>query len=122
MHSNLGQKIKSARKAAGMTQRQLADKLHKSFSTIQKYENGVVEPPISFIPEIAAAIGITPLELMETAIAWPSELQALIDSRDRRTVLNTVFDQLNPDGQQKAIERLEELIEIPKYQKEPPQD
>ena len=117
MHSNLGQKIKVARKAAGMTQRQLADKLHKSFSTIQKYENGVVEPPISSIPEIAAAIGITPLELMETAIAWPGELQVVIDARDRRTVLNAAFDQLNPDGQQKAIERIEELTELQKYKK-----
>ncbi len=117
MHSNLGQKIKVARKAAGMTQRQLADKLHKSFSTIQKYENGVVEPPISSIPEIAAAIGITPLELMETAIAWPGELQAVIDARDRRMVLNAAFDLLNPDGQQIAIERVEELTEIHKYKK-----
>ena len=36
--------------------------------------------------------------------------------------LLTAFSQLNPDGQNKAIERVEELTEIPKYKKEPPQD
>lgn len=117
MHSNLGQKIKAARKAAGMTQRQLATKLNKSFSTIQKYENGVVEPPLSCVPEIARAIGITPLELMETAIAWPEDMQPLVDARDRRATLNIAFDKLNEAGQKKAVERIEELAEIPKYQK-----
>lgn len=38
--------------------------------------------------------------------------------------LVTLFDSLNDDGQQKAVERVEELTEIPKYQKEknPPQE
>ena len=36
--------------------------------------------------------------------------------------LLTAFDQLNPEGQTKAVERVEELTEIPKYQKKPPQD
>ena len=35
--------------------------------------------------------------------------------------LLAVFDQLNDEGQQKAVERVEELTEIPKYKKEPPQ-
>lgn len=39
-------------------------------------------------------------------------IKALIDN----------FSQLNPEGQQKAIERIEELTEIPKYKKDPPQD
>lgn len=34
------------------------------------------------------------------------------------------FNRLNPEGQKKAVERVEELTEIPKYQKEknPPQE
>lgn len=32
------------------------------------------------------------------------------------------FAGLNADGQQKAVERVEELTEIPKYQRHPPQD
>ena len=32
------------------------------------------------------------------------------------------YAKLNPEGQQKAVERIEELTEIPKYKKEPPQE
>lgn len=32
------------------------------------------------------------------------------------------YAKLNPEGQQKAVERVEELTEIPKYKKEPPQE
>lgn len=115
MHSNLGQKIKAARKAAGLTQRDLANKLGKSFSTIQKYENGLVEPPISAVPDIAKAIGLSPIELMETAIPWPGDLQAAADARERREILINAYDRLNTAGQEEAVKRVEELAEIPKY-------
>ena len=37
--------------------------------------------------------------------------------------LVAAFSLLNEEGQQKAVERVEELTEIPKYQKEtPPED
>lgn len=37
--------------------------------------------------------------------------------RKRLEKINASFDKLNDDGQQKAVERLEELAEIPRYQK-----
>lgn len=115
MRSNLGLKIKAARKAAGLTQRDLADKLGKSFSTVQKYENGLVEPPISIVPEIAEAIGVSPIELMETAIPWPGDLQKAVDARERREQLISSYDRLNAAGQEEAVKRVEELTEIAKY-------
>lgn len=36
-----------------------------------------------------------------------------------KTKLNAAFDRLNEEGQKKAVERVEELTEIPKYQKKP---
>lgn len=33
--------------------------------------------------------------------------------------MGTAFDRLNDEGQQKAVERVEELTEIPRYQKDP---
>ena len=36
--------------------------------------------------------------------------------------LEGYMSMLNDDGQQKAVERVEELTEIPKYQRQPPQD
>ena len=49
------------------------------------------------------------------------EAQDWKESSDRGK-LNAAFDQLNAAGQQKAVERVEELTEIPKYQREKPQD
>ena len=38
----------------------------------------------------------------------------------RQEKLMEYFSLLNQDGQEKAVERVEELTEIPKYQKDPP--
>lgn len=40
----------------------------------------------------------------------------------KELALIKAFSQLTPEGQQKAVERIEELAEIPKYKKEPPQE
>lgn len=37
----LGERIRSLRKARGMTQQELADKLHTTKQTIGKYEQGI---------------------------------------------------------------------------------
>lgn len=44
------------------------------------------------------------------------------DDRYRWYKLNRAFAKLNADGQQKAVERMEELTEIPKYQRQTPHD
>lgn len=46
-----------------------------------------------------------------------------IHSNDSNTLskMAHAFDRLNPTGKEKAVERVEELTEIPKYQKAPPQ-
>ena len=56
--SVLGENIKKARNSAGLTQKQLAEKISKGFSTVQKYELGILEPSFSIIEEIAAALDI----------------------------------------------------------------
>lgn len=43
-------------------------------------------------------------------------------STKAREMLLQSFDRLNPAGQIKAVERVGELVEIPKYKKEPPHD
>ncbi|MGM9593152.1 MAG: helix-turn-helix domain-containing protein [Candidatus Onthomonas sp.] len=90
MRSNIGQKIKAARKSCGLTQKELADKIGKGFSTVQKYENGQVEPPTSVIAEIARILGITPLELAETVISYPGEADE--PDRDYELVCDALAD------------------------------
>ena len=54
----IGENIKKARKAAGLTQKQLSEKIGKGLSTVQKYELGIFEPSVSIIGEIATALGV----------------------------------------------------------------
>lgn len=49
----LGQKIKKLRTDKGITQKDLADKLHVTFQTVSKWENDENEPDISTIKELS---------------------------------------------------------------------
>ena len=50
----LGQKLKELRTLKGLTQKELADKLHVSFQTVSKWENGENEPDIATLKELAS--------------------------------------------------------------------
>ena len=52
------------------------------------------------------------LDKMSARRDWPINQQRLVNA----------FDLLNDAGQQKAVERVEELTEIPKYQRQTPQE
>jgi transcriptional regulator with XRE-family HTH domain len=61
----LGQKIKEARKAKGMTQQELGDVVGLQKSAIAKYESGrVVNIKRSTLQKIAGALNIRPSELI----------------------------------------------------------
>lgn len=49
----LGQKLKELRSQEGLTQKDLAEKLHVSFQTVSKWENGENEPDINTLKELA---------------------------------------------------------------------
>ena len=60
----LGNKIKSLRFKAGLTQEQLANRLGVSAQTVSKWENFVTMPDISLLQPLAKALGISIIELM----------------------------------------------------------
>ena len=60
-----GQLIKAARIKAGLTQRQLADKLNISFVNISQWENGTRNPKIETLKKIADALGVEVWELAD---------------------------------------------------------
>lgn len=57
--NNFGERLKSLRKAAGITQQELADKLNVHLQTVSKWERGVSEPDISQLGEISSALGLS---------------------------------------------------------------
>ena len=54
-----GERIKELRKAAGITQTGLAEKLNLHPQTVSKWERGISEPDISQLGDLAEALGIT---------------------------------------------------------------
>ena len=59
MKLNIGQNIRTLRRAADMTQDELADKLGVTFQTVSRWENGGSYPDIEFLPAIADIFEVT---------------------------------------------------------------
>lgn len=128
-----GTKLKLARKWANITQKELARRANIAAITIHQYEAGKRKPSMENWFAIANALNLS-IDELNNAELLPSEsfedtirrtAENILDgmqSERRSQALLAAFSQLNPEGQTKAVERVEELTEIPKYQKKPPQD
>ena len=82
MNSNpaeIGQRIKEARKAAKLSQTELAGQLEKTLRTVQKYESGEIEPSIATINSIARILNVSPAELIGYSRKTDSKTAALPD-------------------------------------------
>lgn len=62
--AEIGERIKAARKAAGLSQTELASRLDKTMRTVQKYESGEIEPSIAMINSIAKVLDTSPADLI----------------------------------------------------------
>ena len=151
-----GERIKAARKNAGMTQAELADKLGIPYQSIGQWERNQRNPKLETLRKIAAVLGceitglLDPAEYSFKIISAPDTdllqqmvrevvqqsgesdsfyLSGLHDGNsvfityasDEKRIL-TAFNQLNPAGQTEAVKRVEELTEIPRYQRGGPGD
>lgn len=125
-----GERIKAARKAAGITQAELSKKLGISYVGVSQWENNLRNPKFETIKRIAKALDVDVYELLgddARELYVEGEASALFRGlgknysfSERERVLVRKFNKLNPAGQEIAVERVEELTEIPKYQKEKP--
>lgn len=141
-----------ARKAAKITQAQLAEKLDVNRATVSKYETGIITPPLNQIMKISEILNISIIDLIGMSPEGDKEndrklLIRLLEEYAKEhgevnsSVLSKVyyfdenglrfkeegellerliekFDQLNEEGQQKSLERIEELAEIPRYKRD----
>lgn len=60
----IGKRIKRARENAMLTQKELAEKIGKGFSTVQKYELDLVSPPLETLQKIAEVLCIQSSDLL----------------------------------------------------------
>ena len=136
----LGERIKAARKEKGITQKELADLINKGFSTVQKYEIDVIEPPISVLEKIAEALEVNLSVLLdwnrpidetdkELLKIYPNfnpkygyisdmvngEYPEEVKSNGIRQDTIAKYDSLNALGQKKANEYITDLSEQEKY-------
>ncbi len=117
-----GSRIKDARKALGMTQAELAEKVGVKYSAIHKYEAGIiVNLKRETISALAHALNVSP--------AW---LMCMDDDKEKETVLTnnflspderkllSIFGQLNDVGQNYIMKQAEFASVQKEYQRNPP--
>lgn len=73
---NIGSIIAAKRKALGLTQQALAEKLHISFQAVSKWENKTANPDIEMLPQIAGILGTTTDALLGYSAAAVSIYEA----------------------------------------------
>lgn len=114
-----GQLIKAARRKAGMTQKELGAKLGVAYQTLAQWENDLRNPKLDTLQRIASALGVPVQELISDWEAVDKEefKRVFIYGEGIKDRIDAALDRLNDEGQEKAAERVEELTEIPKYQK-----
>lgn len=93
---NIGEKIKLLRKERGLTQKQLADAIHKSEITVRKYEANDISITFDVLQDI--------LEVLDSNI--------LIETKDYSTnLLRQYIDSLNLDISDEQYHEIELFVE-----------
>ena len=111
-----GDRIRQLRIEHQMTQEELGAKVGVQKAAIYKYENGlVVNLKRSVLEKLALVLDTTPTYLMgmEESEHNPSTLTP------QQSALLASFDQLNEEGQTKAVEYVEDLVLTGHYKKCP---
>lgn len=67
-----GSAIRAARRARGLTLRELAQRLGVSAATVSAVENGKTGISVARLQECARALGLTPAQILEGAVAAPA--------------------------------------------------
>lgn len=108
----IGENIKYFRKEKGLTQKQLGERCGIAEANIRKYELGGANPKLETITTIAKALDVEPYEL-DDRLLFHAEHTTPITLKEEQ--LLNAFHKLNDLGQDKVLERIEELLEVSKY-------
>ncbi|EYT53817.1 XRE family transcriptional regulator [Leucobacter sp. UCD-THU] len=78
---DFGRFVTERRRAGGLTQRQLAERLHVTESAVSKWERGLSYPDITLVQAIAAELGVSGQELISAS----EDREGRADKRDARS-------------------------------------
>ena len=115
-----GESLREARKRCGLTQQDVAKQLGVSKSTISKYENGERHIKNIHVFDVFAKLYKTDAMYLMSGKTGEENMISIRQELHRLTLKEIMdsFNKLNEDGQQVAADRIAELTEIPRYQKE----
>jgi len=129
MGQYIGECIRQTRKLKGLTQEELAHASGLSVMSIRRYEGGERFPSEETLSRIASALQVSISSFIgffqdnSIKFAMPDtskETDPLIEAQNGgRIKLVTLFGQLNRIGQTEALKRIQELTELPRYQRNP---
>ena len=113
-----GERIRQLRIEHDMTQEELGAKVGVQKAAIYKYETGlIVNLKRSTIEKLAIALSTTPTYLMGMEDAEAVQ-PVLAEFTPQQTALLTAFNELNDEGQDKAISYAEDLNRTGYYKKD----
>ena len=120
---NLAENIKTYRKNAGLTQKELAEKTKLSIATIQGYEQEKYLPKAENLRKIAKALGVfdyqidpSMIKTFNSGVEFEKEWGRLIDETQEKEMLQ-LMGILNNPGKEEAIRQVKLLTKVPEYQK-----
>lgn len=98
------QRIREARKAAGITQDELAKKLGVNRATISKYETGAIDLPSSQLQRLADALGVHVLELVGVSKAFaPYDITVSGMDADSISDITNAFNLLSDENKAECL-------------------
>ena len=106
--------FRQLRISSGLTQRKIASRLGISRSTIGMYETGAREPDFDTLEKIADFFNVDTDYLLGRTDKT-TLLPETIGQYSQLNKMKYLLSQLNEDGKQEAVKRVDELTCIPRY-------
>lgn len=135
----IGQRIKTARERAGITQVELGEKVGVSGVAIMRYEKDTRQPRMDLIYKIASALEVSIADLLDVKPAHavdPNETDAEREKRigmregalsnspraedvanQYKADMNEAMDKLSLFGQKEAVKRVREMTRLEEYER-----
>lgn len=104
----IGQKIKSCRQAAGMSQKDLALRLEIAWQQVQKYERGINRVTASRLWEIATILDVPVSCFFATDLEKHEETQAPVEQGMLVREVVKIYDSLDASDQERAFKAIRE--------------
>lgn len=109
----LGDNIRYLRIKRGFSQDYIAEQLgYKSYTTIQKWESGVSEPPVKKLKELSVLLNADMNDMANKDLA---NLEKDVMPKNTLPKIMEYYSKLNDAGKAEATKRVEELTFIPHY-------